>query len=232
MLLNYFFSREELPVLPFPDKVITTGKYTERLFKESGYDPAKVVCGGAIRYANLSVRKAIPAKKAPAQPVILAALSMDENETVELTSKVIKAFREKTQYKIIFKFHPDFPYRFVKRKIGQLPHHFEVSEQPTGKLLQDSSLLIYSSTATSIEAIALGVPVLHVNSEYTIDRDNLADFPPGTRESASTPAEILKATEKILAMDEKEVNRRRKLWAEVVADLFGPVDESTFDLFL
>ena len=232
MLLNYFFSRDELPVLPFPDKVITTGKYTERLFREAGYDPAKVDCGGAIRYASLTQKKDVLPKRDISHPVILVALSMDENETVELTSKVTKAFRDTKQYRIIFKFHPDFPYRFVKRKMGDLPQQFEVSEQPINKLLQDSNLMIYSSTATSIEAIALGVPVLHINSDFTIDRDNLADSPPGVRESAGTPSDILKAAEKILKMDEKELSRRRQLWAEVVADMFGPVDENTFDLFV
>ncbi|MBN1693513.1 MAG: hypothetical protein JW845_08180 [Dehalococcoidales bacterium] len=232
MLLNYFFSQDELPVLPFPDKVITNGKYTERLFKESGYDPGRVVCGGAIRYTYLIQNGETSTQRDTTQPVILVALSFDKNETVELAWKVIRAYEDKKQYKIILKFHPAFPYGFVRKKIGILPRHFSVSERPISELLPECNMLIYTITATSIEALALGVPVLHIKSDFTIDRDNLAGFPPDVRPSASTPENILKATEKILNMDQDELTRKRQLWAEVVADLFGPVDDSTFDLFL
>jgi glycosyltransferase involved in cell wall biosynthesis len=232
MLLNYFFAREELPVLPFPDKVITNGRYTEKLFKESGYDPARVVRGGAIRYAGLLQKKAIPPQRDATHPVILVTPSMDKNETVELVGKVIRAFSDKKQYKIILKFHPAFPYRFVKEKTGTLPQHFNVSETPISELLQECNVLVYTITATSIEALALGVPVLHIKSDLTIDRDNLADYPQDIRASASTPENIVKAVEKILKMDEAELSRKRRLWAEVVAEMFGPVDEGTFDLFL
>ena len=232
MFLNYFFSKEEVPVLPFPDKVITTGKHTENLFKELGYNPVKVICGGAIRYASLLKKKNIPLKRDISNPVILVTPSTDRNETIELVWKVMKAFRNKQEYKIVFKFHPDYPYRFVAKGIGALPKHFIISDKPSSDLLQESHALIYTSSTTSIEAISLGVPVLHVQSSLTIDRDNLADFPPDARESANTPEEILKAVEKMLKMDEAELSRKRRLWSEIVEDMFGPVDESTFDLFL
>jgi surface carbohydrate biosynthesis protein (TIGR04326 family) len=233
MLLNHFFSKDELPILPFPDKVITNGKYTERLFKESGYDPAKVVRGGAIRFLSLVNReKHTIVRKDSLNPVILVTPSIDKNETIELVWKVLRAFGQMKQYKIVFKFHPDCPYRFIAREIGILPKHFIVSDKPTGELLQESHVLLYTCTATSIEAIALSVPVLHIKSDFTIDRDNLSDFPSSIRESVSTRDEIVKATERLLKMDEKELSRKRLLWAEVVAEMFGPVDESTFDLFL
>ncbi|OGN90898.1 MAG: hypothetical protein A2Z70_04180 [Chloroflexi bacterium RBG_13_48_17] len=235
MLLNYFFSKEELPVLPFPDKVITTGKYTERQLKESGYDPAKVVRGGAIRFGNLLKKIADPLKRDISSPVILVTPSIDINESIELVRKMVKAFGELKHYQIILKFHPRRPYEVITEKdksLKSLPEHFTVSEKPTDDLLQESSMLIYTSSATSIEAIAIGVPILHIKSDFTIDRDNLSDFTASIRESVSTPDEIIKATENILKMDEKELSRKRQLWVEVVADMFGPVDESTFDLFL
>lgn len=232
MLLNHFFAREELPVLPFPDKLITTGRYTEKLFKESGYDPSKVICGGAIRYVYLLKKKNIHKRKEDKNPVILVAPSIDRNETIDLVWKVTRAFGQKKMYTVVFKFHPDCPYRFIAKEIGTLPNHFIISEQPADKLLQDSSLLIYNITATSIEALALGVPVLHIKSDFVIDRDSLADFPASVRESVSTADEILKAAERLIKIDEHELARKKQLWSKVVAELFAPVDENTFDLFL
>jgi surface carbohydrate biosynthesis protein (TIGR04326 family) len=232
MLLNHFFSKNELPVMPFPDKVITNGKYTESLFIESGYDPYKVVRGGALRFSYLvNKKKTIVARKADNNPIILVALSVEKNETMELLWKTILAFGQITQLKIVLKFHPDCPYRFIAREIGILPKHFIVSDKSTGELLQDSHVLLYTCTATSIEALALGVPILHVKSDFTIDRDNLADFP-GVRESVSSPEDISGAAQRLLKMDEKELSGKRQLWAEIVAEMFEPVDESTFDLFL
>ena len=232
MLLNHFFSKDELPILPFPDKVITAGKYTERLFKESGYDPKKVVCGGAIRYVSLMNRKDTPVKRNILSPAILVASSIDRNETIELVWKVLRAFGQMNKYKIVFKFHPDCPYRFIAKDLGILPGHFIVSDKPAGELLQESHLLIYTCSTTAIEALALGVPVLHIKSDFVIDRDNLSDFPSSIRESVSTEDDIVKATERILEMDEKELSKQRVRWKEVVSEIFGPVDESVFDLLL
>lgn len=232
MLLNHFFSKDELPILPFPDKVITNGRYTERLFKESGYELEKVVRGGAIRYISLMNRKDTPVKRNISSPVILIACSIDRNETIELVWKVLRAFGQMNKYKVVFKFHPDCPYRFIAKDLGILPGHFIVSDKPAGELLQESHVLIYTCSATAIEALALGVPVLHINSDFTIDRDNLSDFPSSVRESVSTEDDIVKATERILEMDEKELSKQRVRWKEVVSEIFGPVDESVFDLFL
>ncbi len=232
MYLNYFFSKGELHILPFPDKVITTGKYTDLLLKKSGYDPAKVICGGAIRYTSLLNKKLVPLKRDITKTIILVTPSSDRNETLELIWKVLKAFGDTKRYKVVLKFHPDCPYSYVAGDIGSLPENFTVSENPSDDLLLESHVLLYSSSTTSIEALALGVPIVHVESDFTIDRDNLADFPTSVRESVSTPDDIVKAAAKILKMDEKELSRKRQLWAEIVAEMFGPVDESTFDLFL
>ncbi len=231
MLLNYFFSRAELPVLPSPDRVITTGRYTEKLFKESGYDPEKVVCGGAIRYASLKDRgKEARVKKKASHPVILVTPSIDRNETVEMGWKVFKAFGQMGQYKVVLKFHPDCPYQRIAGDLGPLPKHFVVSDRPVGELLRESSLLLYSSSATCIEALALGVPVLHIKSDFIIDRDNLSDFP-AIRQSAKNKQDIITMTQKILDTGERELSKQRAVWADVVSEILGQVDESVFDLF-
>ena len=188
MLLTYFFSRDELPILPFPDKVITTGKYTEKLFKESGYDPSRVICGGAIRYAGtLKPGVTAPVKRDSSRPVILVTPTIDKNESIELIWKVLAALGQADRYKVILKLHPVAPYSGIARDIGPLPANFTVSNQPVSELLEKSHMLIYTSSSTSIEALSRGVPVLHIESEYRIDWDILADLPtlsgnqPGTR---------------------------------------------------
>ncbi len=233
MVLNYFFSRDELPILPFPDKVITNGKYMERLLKESGYESEKVVCGGAIRYVSMmNKEKNAPIKQGASSPVILVTPSIDKNETVELVWKVLQAFRQKDEYKIILKFHPVIPYLNIARNLGALPEHFIISDKPVSELLPQSHVLLYTSSATCIEALSAGVPVLHIKSDFTIDRDDLSDFPSGIRQSAKNKDDIIRMTEKILETDEKELSEQRIIWEDIVSEIFGPVDERVFDLFL
>jgi hypothetical protein len=233
MLLTYFFARDELPILPFPDKVITTGKYTEKLFKESGYDPARVVCGGATRYAGmLKPGGPAPAKRDSSRPVILVTPPTDKNESLELIWKVLAALGQVDRYKVILKLHPDAPYSGIARAIGPLPANFAVSNQPVSALLEESHMLIYTSSTTSIEALSRGVPVLHIESDLRIDWDVLADFSPAVRQSARTKDDISRMTENILKTEERELLQQRALWDNIVNDMFGPVDESVLDLFL
>ena len=232
MLLNYFFSKDELPILPFPDKVITTGKYTERLFKGSGYAPEKVVCGGAIRYESVTKKRKVAIKKDTPYPVILVTPSIDKNETVELVWKVLKAFGQRNNHKVILKFHPAIPYSNIARDLSPLPEHFIISDKPVSELLREGHVLLYNSSATCIEALSLGVPVLHIGSDFTIDRDNLSDFPSSIKRSARNKEDIVRMTKEILEMDEKDLSQQRVIWEDVVSEIFGPVDESVFDLFL
>jgi len=41
MLLNYFFSKKESSVMPFPDRIVTNGKYEHELFVKAGYPKEK-----------------------------------------------------------------------------------------------------------------------------------------------------------------------------------------------
>ncbi len=233
MILTFFFARDELPILPFPDKVITTGKYTEKLFKESGYDPSKVICGGAIRYAGmLKPMGTIPSKRDNSRPVILVTPSTGKNESLELIWKVLAALGQVDRFKVILKLHPDDHYSGIARAIGPLPANFTVSNQPVSALLEESHMLIYTSSTTSIEALSRGVPVLHIESEFRIDYDDFADFPPVVRQSARNKDDILRMTESILKTEGKELLQQRAIWDNTVNEMLGPVDEGVYDLFL
>lgn len=233
MLLIYFFARDESAILPFPDKVITTGKYFEKLFNESGYDPTRVICGGAIRYAgSLKPAGPAPSKRNSSRPVVLVTPTANKNESLELIWKVMAALGQTDKYKVILKLHPDALYSGIARAIGPLPTNFSVSNQPVSELLGVCVLLVYTSSTTSIEALSQGVPVLHIESDFRIDWDILADLPMAARQSATNRDDILRMTENILKTEEKEPIHQRAIWNNIVNEMFGPVDEGVYDLFL
>ena len=105
-----------------------------------------------------------------------------------------------------------------------------MSDRSVADLLKGSDVLIYTYSTTCIEAIAAGIPVVHVESDLMVDLDPL-DFNPEARLSARNPEEIVKCIEEAIAMDEKELSRKRKMWGDVVRNLFGGVDNSVYRLF-
>src|SRR3990167_547159 len=239
MLLNYFFSKEESRVLPFPDIVITNGKYSDRLFRNSGYDPDKVILGGSVRYTGVlsaldeGDKVTSPKENNSRCPTILVTPSLEWAEAAEFIWKVIGAFGTLDQYRVILKCHPDLPYNRIARelKISTLPGHFTVVDRPVGELLLESDVLLYTSSTTCIEALARGVPVVQVNSSLTIDMDPLRGYP-GVRRSVSTQEEIVEAVKEILTTNRAEQIKGKTVWKDTVKDLFVPVYENIFHLFL
>jgi surface carbohydrate biosynthesis protein (TIGR04326 family) len=231
MYLNYFFSKRELGIMPFPDKIVANGRYTKDVFVESGYPREKVVQGGAVRYAYLLGPKMVMGRRKKGKPVILVTPSISKFDAMELIWKIFKAFEHRDEYKILIKCHPTMPFEKISGHLNiKLPKHFTVSNKPVVELLSESDVLLYTYSTTCVEAIAAGVPALHVRSDLMIDLDPL-DFNPGARLSARNPEEIVKRVEEAIAMDEKELSKKRKMWNSVVKDLFGRVDDSTYRLF-
>jgi len=232
MYLNYFFSCLELKILPLPDRIVTNGRYTKELFIKSGYPEERVVQGGAVRYEYLLKSKGIKKRQKRDKPVVLVTPSINKFEAAELIWKVLKAFEQNDKYKIVIKCHPDMPFEIISKHLNiKLPGHFTVTNKPVAELLEESDVLLYTCSTTCVEAIAAGVPVIHVESDLMIDLDQL-DFNPKLRPSARTPEEILNSVEKAISMNEKKLSRKRKIWGKVVRNLFGEVNESTYRLFL
>jgi hypothetical protein len=227
MLLNYFFSKEETPVLPFPDRVITTGMTTERLFKRSGYSPKAVVRGGAIRFSYLTEPGSIT-RKVPRKPVVLVAFSFSRNETIELYSKVKEALGKAGGHIVVLKFHPDVPYDYVADDIGALPENFSVSDRPIRELLSESTCLVYTTSSASLEALYLGIPVLRVKSDLMIDR---SPVPFGLGLCAKDGRGIRKEVDSMVKMAQRELSSKRKSWRSAVTETLSQADKSTFDLF-
>lgn len=231
MYLNYFFSKQEVDIIPSPDKIITNGRRPKDAFIESGYPEEKVVQGGAIRYAHPLKPGVGGRRKKGDKPVILVTTSISESDAVELIWKILKAYAHRSEYRILIKCHPYMPFEKISGRLDvKLPTHFAVSDRPVAELLKESDVLLYTSSTTCVEAIAAGVPVVHVGSDLMIDLDPL-DFDPKARRSARNPEEIVKRVEEAIAMDEKELLRKRKIWSGVVRDLFGKVDDSVYRLF-
>jgi len=237
MYLNYFISDNEHAIIPFPDKVITNGKYSTDLLLDSGYNSNKLICGGAIRYEYL-----IEILKQPVQKKltkhnrsmnILVTSSIDKNEAIELILKVLEAFESNDMYNFIIKCHPVMPYQQIASELGitSLPAHFTVSMEPMSALLSNCDLLLYTSSTTCIEALAAEVPILHVGSNFIIDRDVL-DSMSNLHSSAKTVEDIQIEVSKLMERDSDELYKKNMISKDIAKSFFGEVNDLVFDMFL
>lgn len=237
MYLNYFISDNEHAIIPFPDKVITNGEYSTNLLLNSGYDSTKLIRGGAIRYEYLIEKLKQPAQKKIEKHTrsmnILVTSSIDKNESVELIIKVLKAFESNDMYNIIIKCHPVMPYQQIANELGitSLPAHFTVSMDTMGALLGNCDLLLYTSSTTCIEALAAEVPILHVGSNFIIDRDVL-DSMSNLHSSAKTVEDIRIEVSKLRVMDSDELYKKNMISKDTAKSTFGEVNDLVYDMFL
>lgn len=235
-LMNYFIATAERDVVPLPDLIITNGCYASRILKGSGYDPDRVVCGGGLRQRYLQAwLDGVPPRARERDGVkrVVVTPSIGYGETLELLRKAIAAFAAAPDLSVIIKCHPSMPFEKIAPALGggALPPHITVSKTPLKMLLREADVLVYNGGAfPSVEALAAGVPVVHVEPEFALDLDPL-DACPELRIDARSPAEILACVRQRLAEDPAKAVATRERSHRVLRELIGQIDETTYELF-
>lgn len=227
---NFFMAKRERTLVPLPDLVITNGQHSYDLLAGGGHDQARLRCSGALRYQHL-VDLAAEARGtvAAACPVVLIATSMGVSLACELLWKTLQAFERETRVRVVIKCHPGLPFKTLSAAIGlhRLPSHFDISEQPVSELLLRSSVLVYMDSTTSLEALALGVPVVHVASDHSLDLDPL-DGVPDVRVTVRTSEELRRAA---VGACDGAVAARVSRGREVISCFFAPLDAAAYGIF-
>jgi|GEM_PF-1157059 len=226
MALNFFVAPRERGLVPLPDMLITNGWYSHDLLAAGGHDPVRLCRGGALRYRHL-MDTVVQSTRAP---VILVTTSIGETLACELLWKVVLAFEGEPKVRVVVKCHPGLPFTRLSAVLGieRLPSHFEVSEKPVAELLRRCGALAYMDSTTSLEALALGVPVVHVASDFNLDFDPL-DGVPEVRVTVRTPEALRREA---LAAFEGGGEARAQRGREVILQFFGVPEASVYEAFL
>jgi len=235
MWMSHFLSQAEWGKVDFPDRLVTNGWHPYNLLRQNGIPERTLACGGAFRYdALLSVLPA-PARGTSGSPVtrVLVTLPILQAQAAELLLAALRAFADPQTFQVTLKFHPHLPTGRVLREagIGPFPAHVSVEEKPLSELLRDADVLVYTYSATALEALAAGVPVVHFASGCDIDMDPLASFD-GIRVSTGTAEGLRAAARAAVQVGAEEHAARIRRWRETVGLLLSPVDGKTIDLFM
>lgn len=201
---NMFISGEEKGVVPIPDKIITAGEVTKNIMESYGRYPEGLIkssCTLRHEYIHNVKKKAFSRKN-----TILVSLE-GVPECYKLVDFVFNAFGNSKEYKIIIRTHPERPFSRVKEDLDfnmDLFDNFCVSTQKSIKDdLNLADILVYWGTTVSLEALMMGIPVIHVDLNDIITVDPLFDCK-CLKWTVKRPEELMDIISKIHCLSEEE----------------------------
>ncbi len=223
---NYFLSDYESHRCLHPSKIITVGEYTNILLKKlPHYREIEVISGCALRHTYLEL---LGIQKFPLKSKKWKALvTLDgTQETLIFLDFILSCTKVSmpNEMDVIIREHPNFAipasYRRLMETASIGGDHMIVSSKELKVDLMVSDLLIYCGSTCSIEALALGRPLINFQtSEFNFDP--LFDFHE-FKWNVQRPEDLTDAIKDILALDPSEICQKQIAGQNFVKNYFSP----------
>lgn len=212
---------------PLPDRIVCNGEFLKNILIEEGLHPNRLAVGPALRYAYLKMAKR---EKKQIETDILITVSLIESDALELMSKMNKAFGELGHLKIVIKFHPMMQVdNFLKQGTVLLPKHFQRVDGSIQEHLSKTKILISMSSSTVVEALSVGVPVIVVGRENSIDFNPLVFSP--WKEKLYFPPEDIRERAIYLLESKEERQHYEDFGPEYASQVFHPISDEAMAVF-
>ncbi len=174
LLLNYFIGKEEGAHMPLPDQIIANGEYHKKLFFASNYEGVDIENGGSLRYKEVlkfeNKNVVLSSKKR-----ILVLLPGVLSRAMEILYS-IKRFKQRDDYEILIRLHPDLPVDKIKQLIIDIGEKVKIDETKNlYEVLSQTSAVVHAGTTAALEAYYKGLKVFKFMTEL-IDLDILSDL--------------------------------------------------------
>ena len=218
MEFSYSCSRYEKEIIPLPDLILVNGMKTRASLADSGFEKDQIMISGSLRYEYLFEHE--PLQKRTSDKKILVALSADYHRSVEMIVKCCAAFGNVVDLHVTLKLHPTADPASFSRFVSSLPSHFSFETGSIRNLFADADLVLYNDSIAAVEAAALGIPLLHIKSGFTLDI-NIFDSEPYVP-SFSDPGMIRDYTRSVF-LQRTEISSGL---GDIVRSYFAPVDDS------
>ena len=233
LMLNWFLAPGEEKDAPLPDRLVTVGHHSAHVLTSGGHGPERLRVGGALqmeRPDGLSSRDGVAARQG--DPTVLVVCSVGREETAELAITAKELFDPGEGVRVVLKCHPLMPFEQVSGLVGpQLPEHVLLSDEPLSDLMLNSSVLVYSGSTVCVQAMALGLPAVHLRTRFDLDLDPL-DAVPEARIEARGTEELREQVRWLLDHREEYISQHKKAWDRLVGDIYGPVTPETYHAFV
>jgi len=216
----YFPSRRDLMSGALPDRVVVPGEFWRREFLEHGYAAGQLVVAPALRYSHLGDHDLSDRRGR----VVLAAGSIGRGDSLELFVKALLALEPLEDVRLLFKPHPFMGgvESFVGAALAatgrdSLPAWAEIVGGSVPEHLPGVGVVLYNTTSVSYEALAAGIPVVFVQSDFWFDCDPIP-VEAGVGAEVRTPEELRAVLERMLEESTVEGSAHRTRVREFLAD--------------
>lgn len=237
-MLNYFPGFYEWQSPTTPERVVCGGREFYNLLKSQGYPLERLKVGSALRFGelNLILKNFNVIRNRNEQCCILVTFSYIVQDTARLLHCILEAFRDSRELKIWLKPHPTLlPAERLLALLPdkcELPVHFEIVSGRLLDCLKQSDLFIYTSTCSIYEAMALGVPAIHLTSETTIDQDYVTSrYSSIALRTVNGSAALYHAARELLDLSEADRVEYIGWGRELVKRVFAPITEEGLEAF-
>ena len=229
--VNLFNSKQELENMPLPDRVVSIGK--EPLDIINSYSSGQLnhtIIGCGLRYEYLQ-RQGVKSKKEIKRILVVAEGELDVSPMLNYVAKEMKNNHE---YNITFRFHPFLPYKTYKRE-----NRFNLDDLSNAKLsvstleqdLLNHDLCIYLGSTVALEALSLGIPLIHYNMQSVLSPDPL--FRCNHLKWIVTENDSLhEVIETIDSLSDEEYEKQADMAKKYIKSYFYPVTDENMSKFL
>ena len=229
-LLNYFPSQHEKDIIPLPHKIITVGTHPKNILQKYGsYNKEQLNSGCALRYEYLYKTSKIPRK--PLKKVLIA-LTASKEESAEIVKFVQKALKN-SEYLPRYRCHPLVSFKSIKSKLKtEIQGSFEISDESSlNSDFFNCQTVIYTITTVCMEALMLGLPVIHIDLNEPINGDPLFECD-HLRWVVKNPIKLIEVLDDIKNLGDKEFLNQQNKAREYLKDYFIDVSKENLEIFL
>jgi hypothetical protein len=226
-----FIGKQEKKIKPLPDKLLTVGFETKEILEDYGFYTRNVVgIGCALRYEYL---ERIEQKNNHGKNNILLALE-GTPEVVNMVDYVLKYVDQLKEYTFIIRTHPLLQWADIQKKIKYDDKQFtnvKISYNTT--LIDDlnqAEICIYWGSTVALEALAMGIPLIHYDKQKIFSFDPLfrCDYLKWTVTENDTLPEVINT---IISLSDVEFAHQANQARAYIRSYFYPVTNENIAKF-
>jgi len=229
--VNLFNSKYEINKMPLPDKIVCVGKEPLDIitkYSSKSMDDLTIGCGLRYEYLEHLSKKV----RSNIQDILVVPEGITNVST--MLNFVIKELSNNNRYKVVIRFHPALKYESLKNKLNI--DLFQTSNISISKLsleedLLNSDLCIYWGSTVALEALSMGIPIVHYNMKTHLSFDPLfrCNY---LKWKISNNESLIKLIETIDSLDDDDFSFQMKHAKKYINNYFYPVNDKNMSNFL
>ncbi len=228
--MNMFAGEGELSYAPYPDRVLTVGWETAQIIKQySAAPPPSPEPACALRFQYL---EKMQTRSGPVTKTLLVALdgAREASQVIHYIFQNLSALKD---WEIIIRMHPSLSISKLKG-INLDFSYSNIELSKNRKLYEDlsrSGVVFYQGSSVALEALMLGLPIIHFDTNRILSDDPLFACP-HLKWITQHSSALNNVLENILTIPLISLNESRLRAQEYLRKYFYPVTIQSMNLFI